>query len=205
MVYFTPSKWWLSHSQWRLPWKQKQDYFFRSCPGHPLWSISPTGTLWSPSRALYIHISLQIQLWTLWNLKLKLLGSQLVGPTYPGHPLWSISPSGTHWSPSRALFILISLPNQLGSLLNLKLKLHGSQLVYPTYHGHPHCYISALWNPLELSRALYICISLPYQLRSLWNLKLKLLVSQLVDLTYYDHLNCFISALWNPLKPSWTL
>ena len=104
-----------------------------------------------PSGALYIPITLPNQHGSLWNLKLELLGSCLVDSTHPGHPLWSISPSGALWSPSRALYILISLLNQLGSLWNLNLNLMGSQLVDPTYHDHPHCSISALWIPLEPS------------------------------------------------------
>ena len=51
-----------------------------------------------------MYLSLPSQVLSSWNLKLKLLESQLVNPTYPGHPLCYIStPSGTLWNPSRAI------------------------------------------------------------------------------------------------------
>ena len=49
---------------------------------------------------------------SLWNLKLKLIGSQLTVLTY-GHPLCIISISKALWSPSIALYIPITLPNEL--------------------------------------------------------------------------------------------
>jgi len=179
----------------KLLWSQLVDPTY---PGHPLWSISPSGTLWSPSRALYIPISLPNQLRSLWNLKLKLLGSQLVDPTYPGHPLWSISPSGAPLEPSISLY-LCQMNSDLHETWNLSL--WGPNWLIPLILAIPSV-LSApsgtLWSP---SRALYILISLPNQLGSLWNLNLNLFGSQLVDPTYPGHPLCSIITLWIPLYP----
>jgi len=176
----------------KLLWSQLVDPTY---PGHPLWSISPSGTLWSPSRALYIPISLPNQLRSLWNLKLKLLGSQLVDPTYPGHPLWSISPSGAPLEPSISLY-LCQMNSDLHETWNLSL--WGPNWLIPLILAIPSV-LSApsgtLWSP---SRALYILISLPNQIGSLWNFHFNLLGSQLIDPPHTGH----PSVLSAPFEPS---
>ena len=68
----------------------------------------PSGTLWSPSGALYIPVSLPNQPGSLWDLKLKLLGSNLVDPIYFAHPLCLQVPYGTlHKSPYTPLFLYV--------------------------------------------------------------------------------------------------
>ena len=64
---------------------------------------------------------------------------------------------------------------------------------------------SVLSAPSGTLRSFFIPINQPNQLRFQWNLKLKLLGSHLVDLTYHGHLQCSISTFWSPLKPSWIL
>ena len=85
-------------------------------------------------------------------------------------------------------------------------------------------FISALWNLLDTSRALCCIYYLPIKFyqhteeqyrapsepsyaftstkltQTLWNLKLKLIGSQLVVPTFLCHLLCSFSSLWNPLE-----
>ena len=167
--------------------------------------MEPSGAPLEPSIFLYL-CQINSDLYETWNL--SFWGPNWLIPLILAIPSVLSAPSGTLWSPSRALYILISLTNQLGSLWNLNLKLLGSQLVDPSYPEHPLCSTSTLWNPLEPSGSLFIAITQPNQLRSLWILKLKLLGSQLVDPTYPGHPLCSISALWSvepsgaPLEPS---
>ena len=97
---------------------------------------------------------------SLWNLKLKLLGSQLVDTNYPGHLLCSIS---TLWNPMEPLYIPLYPYNlakysyssenftratPMNAPLSFSSK-QGSPLIDLTCHHHPRCSISFPWNPLE--------------------------------------------------------
>ena len=64
--------------------------------------LQPSSTLWSPLNPYNLAKSTWI------FMKLELLGSDLVDPTYPGHPLWSISALWNPLEPSGALYIPIA-------------------------------------------------------------------------------------------------
>ena len=101
----------------------------------------------------------------------------------------------------KCLCLPTSLLIQLGSLWNLKLKLFGSQLVDPTYPGHPLCSTSALWNPLYTSISLYLC-QIISDLYETWNLSFygpNWLIPLILSIP--SVLSAPSGTLWSPLEP----
>ena len=114
------------------------------------------GTIWVEAFPNFhdLSISLSIQLGSLWNFKLKLLGYQPIIPTTGGLPqngYYKTWGSPNYWE------LPLYLPNQFGSLWNFKLKLLGYQLTkWVAPRESPENW-SAQWALLGLSRGHRCC------------------------------------------------
>ena len=84
------------------------------------------------TKCLYLPISLIIQLRSLWNLKLKLLGYQSIVPTCLIQVGYTRMATIRHEVVQIIQKIYLSLPNHLGYLWNFKLKLLGYRPILPS-------------------------------------------------------------------------